>query len=159
MTAGLNKSKLHSRTCHRHPAKLRRGSGAGGRHQKALARLHSGGVAKSRRTPSLPRAGGRRLPLWGGAPSQSAHLRSIHSKPLCKNKIPRYTFMLDSVLGTRLFSASLWQDKNFLKTNEWSRLQRSFLRACSKRLSSWPRPGSGNHRTRSGFSSPKVWKA
>ena len=42
---------------------------AGGRHQKALARPHSGGVAKSRRTPALPGAGGRRLPLQGGAPS------------------------------------------------------------------------------------------
>ena len=53
------------------PASRARGSGAGGRQKAALARLHSAGVAKSRRTASLPRAGGRRLPLWGGTPSRS----------------------------------------------------------------------------------------
>ena len=42
--------------------------GAGGRHKAALARLHSARVAQSRRRASLPGAGGRRLPLWGGAP-------------------------------------------------------------------------------------------
>lgn len=47
----------------------KRGSRAGGRQKAALARLHSGGIAKSRCTPALPRAGGRRLPLWGYAPS------------------------------------------------------------------------------------------
>ena len=58
-------------TAHRHTANPKRGSGAGGRQKAALARLHSAGVAKSRRTASLPGAGGRHLPLWGGAPSEN----------------------------------------------------------------------------------------
>ena len=51
--------------------------GAGGRHKAALARLHSARVAQSRRRASLPGAGGRRLPLWGGAPPAKKFKRWI----------------------------------------------------------------------------------
>ena len=51
------------------------GAAAGEIHQKALARLHSARVAKSRRRASLPRAGGRRLPLWGGTPSKGVDVQ------------------------------------------------------------------------------------
>ena len=54
---------------HRHPAQREAGRQGGRKTQEALARLHSAGVAKSRRTASLPGAGGRHLPLWGGVPS------------------------------------------------------------------------------------------
>lgn len=43
--------------------------------RQALARLHSARVAQSRRRAALPRAAGRHLPLWGGAPSKMVKQR------------------------------------------------------------------------------------
>lgn len=55
---------------HRHSAQREAGQRGGRKTPEALARLHSARVAQSRRRASLPGAGGRRLPLWGGAPSR-----------------------------------------------------------------------------------------
>jgi hypothetical protein len=62
--------KIMSDKSHRHPAHRKTGQRGGRKTPEALARLHSAGVAKPRRTASLPGAGGRHLPLQGGAPSQ-----------------------------------------------------------------------------------------
>lgn len=61
------------------PAWRPRGIGAGGIHKAALARLHSAGVAKSRRTASLPGAGGRRRPLQGTPPSVKLCVECLES--------------------------------------------------------------------------------
>ena len=56
-------------TAHRHTANRETGQRGGRKTQEALARLHSARVAKSRHRAALPGAGGRHLPLQGGAPS------------------------------------------------------------------------------------------